>query len=65
MDNALCAKPLDIKEQYEEQILELQEAYGEAMLQMRVQKKLSKPAGGSRQIRASMIWLSVDIDFLM
>jgi transposase-like protein len=32
MENALRAKPLDIKEQYEKQIRELQEAYGEAML---------------------------------
>jgi transposase-like protein len=39
MENALRAKPLDIKEQYEKQIRELQEAYGEAMLQMRVLKK--------------------------
>ncbi len=39
MENALRAKPLDIKEQYEKQIRELQEAYSEAMLQMRVLKK--------------------------
>jgi transposase-like protein len=39
MENALRAKPLDIKEQYEKQIREQQEAYGEAMLQMRVLKK--------------------------
>ena len=39
MENALRAKPLDIREQYEKQIRELQEAYGEAMLQMRVLKK--------------------------
>ncbi len=39
MENALRTKPLDIKEQYEKQIRELQEAYGEAMLQMRVLKK--------------------------
>ena len=32
MENALRAKPLDIKEQYERQLKELQEAYGEAML---------------------------------
>jgi len=32
LENALRAKPLDIKEQYERQIKELQEAYGEAML---------------------------------
>jgi transposase-like protein len=39
MENALRAKPLEIKEQYEKQIRELQEACGEAMLQMRVLKK--------------------------
>jgi transposase-like protein len=39
MENALRAKPLEIKEQYDKQIRELQEAYGEAMLQMRVLKK--------------------------
>ncbi|WP_285646061.1 DUF1153 domain-containing protein, partial [Burkholderia plantarii] len=32
MENALRANPLDVKEQYERQIKELQEAYGEAML---------------------------------
>jgi transposase-like protein len=39
MENALRAKPLDIKEQYEKLIRELQEAYGEALLQIRVPKK--------------------------
>ena len=34
------AKPLDIKEQYERQLKELQEAYGEAMLELRARKKL-------------------------
>ena len=29
----LRAKPLDVKEQYERQLKELQEAYGEAMLE--------------------------------
>lgn len=62
MENALRAKPLDIKEQYEKQIRELQEAYGEAMLQMRVLKSIkacwgtttndrSSPAGCSRRRR--------------
>ncbi len=50
MENALRTKPLDIKEHYERQIRELQEAYGEAMLQMRVLKKVSKPAGGRRKM---------------
>jgi hypothetical protein len=32
--------PLEIKEQYERQLKELQEAYGEAMLELRARKKL-------------------------
>lgn len=39
MENALRAKPLDIKEQYERQLKELQEAYGEAMLELRARNK--------------------------
>ena len=39
MEHALRAKPLDIKEQYERQLKELQEAYGEAMLEIRARKK--------------------------
>lgn len=39
MENALRAKPLDIREQYERQLRELQEAYGEAMLELRARKK--------------------------
>jgi len=39
MENALRAKPLNIKEQYERQLKELQEAYGEAMLEIRARKK--------------------------
>ena len=38
LENALRAKPLDIKEQYERQLKELQEAYGEAMLELRARK---------------------------
>ena len=38
MENALRAKPLDVKEQYERQLKELQEAYGEAMLELRARK---------------------------
>ena len=41
MENALRAKPLEIKEQYERQIKDLQEAYGEAMLELRARKKLN------------------------
>jgi transposase-like protein len=40
MENALRAKPLEVKEQYERQLKELQEAYGEAMLELRARKQL-------------------------
>lgn len=40
LENASRAKPLDIKEQYERQIKELQEAYGEAMLELRARKNV-------------------------
>ena len=40
MENALRAKPEDVREQYERQLKELQEAYGEAMLELRARKKL-------------------------
>lgn len=40
MENALRANPLDVKEQYERQLKDLQEAYGEAMLELRARKKL-------------------------
>jgi ribose 1,5-bisphosphokinase PhnN len=45
LENALRAKPLDIKEQYERQLKELQEAYGEAMLELRARKKLASLLG--------------------
>ena len=45
LENALRAKPLDIKEQYERQIKELQEAYGEATLELRARKKLQSLLG--------------------
>jgi len=45
MENALRANPLDIKEQYERQIKDLQEAYGEAMLELRARKKLQSLLG--------------------
>ena len=45
MENALRTKPLEVKEQYERQIKELQEAYGEAMLELRVRKKLNAMLG--------------------
>ena len=45
MENALRANPLDIQEQYEKQIKQLQEAYGEAMLELRARKKLQSLLG--------------------
>jgi len=38
MENALRAKPEDVREQYERQLKNLQEAYGEAMLELRARK---------------------------
>lgn len=40
MENALKANPKDVAEQYEKQIKDLHEAYGEAMLQVKFLKKL-------------------------
>ena len=40
MENALKANPKDIAEQYEKQLSELKEAYGEAMLENKFLKKL-------------------------
>jgi hypothetical protein len=45
MENTLCAKPLEVKEQYELQLKELQETYGEAMLKLRARKKAGCSAG--------------------
>jgi len=50
LENALRAKPLDVREQYERQLKELQlkelqEAYGEAMLELRARKKLESLLG--------------------
>lgn len=39
MESSLRANPLDIREQYEKQLKDLQEAYGEAMLELRARKK--------------------------
>ena len=49
LENALRAKPLDIKEQYERQLKELQEAYGEAMLELRARKKLNSLLSGDEK----------------
>ena len=45
MENALKAKPEDVREQYEKQLKDLQEAYGEAMLELRARKKLESLLG--------------------
>ena len=42
MESALRVKPKDVREQYERK---LQEAYGEAMLELRARKKLQSPLG--------------------
>lgn len=42
---ALRAKSEDVREQYERQLKDLQEAYGEAMLELRVRKKLASLLG--------------------
>jgi transposase-like protein len=49
MENALRAKPMDVKEQYERQLKELQEAYGEAMLELRARKKLNSLLNGDEK----------------
>lgn len=45
MENALRTNPLDMREHYEKQLKELQEAYGEAMLELRARKKLQSLLG--------------------
>ena len=45
MENSLRANPLDIREQYQKQLKDLQEAYGEAMLELRARKKLQALLG--------------------
>ena len=45
MENALRANPQDVREQYEKQLKDLQEAYGEAMLELRARKNLQSLLG--------------------
>ena len=45
MENALRANPEDVREQYERPLKDLQEAYGEAMLELRARKKLQSLLG--------------------
>ena len=50
MENAQRANPQDVREQYERQLKDLQEAYGEAMLELRA-RKIAVPAGRGRSDR--------------
>ncbi len=45
MENSMRAKPEDVREQYEREIKKLQEAYGEANLELRANKKLDALLG--------------------
>lgn len=45
MENTLKASPPDVRGQYERELKELQEAYGEAMLELRARKKLQSLLG--------------------
>ena len=45
MENAPRANPLGIKEQYERQLKDLQEAYGDAQLELCARKKLQALLG--------------------
>ena len=45
MENAMRANPQDVREQYECQLKDLQETYGEAMLELRARKKLQSLLG--------------------
>jgi transposase-like protein len=49
MENALRANPLDIREQYEKQIKQLQEAYGKRCWSC-VPEKIAVPAGRGREV---------------
>jgi hypothetical protein len=45
LENALRTKPEDVREQYERQLKDLQEAYGKAMLELRARKNLASLLG--------------------
>lgn len=45
VENALRTNPLDVRQQYEKKLSDLQEAYGEAMLELRARKKLASLLG--------------------
>jgi len=46
LENALRSNPLNVKEIYEKQIKALQQAYGEAMLELRIKNKQNPPSAG-------------------
>jgi len=45
MENALRSRPEEVRQQYERQLKDLQDAYGEAMLELRARKKLESLLG--------------------
>lgn len=45
MENALTANPQDVREQYERQLKDLQETYGEAIQELRARKNCSRLLG--------------------
>jgi transposase-like protein len=45
MENALRTKPLEVREEYERQLKELQEAYGEAMRELRARETIQSLLG--------------------
>ena len=53
MENALRAMPEDVRDQYERQLKDLQETYGQAMLELRAQKKIALRGGQGRHLMAA------------
>ena len=45
MENALRTNPLDVRQLYEKKLSDLQESYGEAILELRARKKLQSLLG--------------------
>jgi hypothetical protein len=57
MENALKAKPEDIREQCEVPLKELQEACGEAMMELCARKKLQSLPGQQHPFRVIGDWI--------
>ena len=55
IENSLRANPLDIREQYEKQLRDLQDAYGEAMLELRARKVAGPVEYAGREL-SRRIW---------